>query len=173
MFVVWTSSTMVGTNKQEINKMNISSSTPRCRQQSWMFSVVSSWCSSAAKCNASEDCCSGTTKGCFYSALSSKSSNDKMHTLTRHYTAQTTWPSMWNHYAGFFPPAECSCTEGPTYYSPDVSVIHHCLPYPHHTSEGVWSMAPYCLCAGLCVEVSILEWACSLDPCFFFSVSNE
>ena len=97
--------------------------------------------------------------GLLYSALSSKSRNDKTHacTLTRHYTAQGTWPSMWNHYTGFLPPAECRWDAGPTYYSPDVPVIHHCLPCPHRALEDVWSMAPDCVyvCAPACMFVCL------------------
>lgn len=90
-----------------------------------------------------------------YSAPSSKFSNDETHacTLTRHYTARGTWPSMWNHYAGFLPPAECRWDVGPTYYSPDVPVIHHCLPCPHRALEDVWSTAPKCVCVCVCVYV--------------------
>lgn len=56
--------------------------------------------------------------------------------------AQGTWPSMGNHYAGFLPPAECRWDVRPTYYSPDVPVIHHCLPCPHRALEDVWSTVP-------------------------------
>lgn len=92
-----------------------------------------------------------------YSALGRESTNHKTHTctLTRHYTAQGTWPSMWNHYAGFLPPAECRWDTGPTYYSPDVPVIHHCLPCPQRTLEDVWSTAPECVLVCVCVCVLV------------------
>lgn len=64
--------------------------------------------------------------------------------------AQGTRPSMGNHYAGFLPPAECRWDVRPTYYSPDVPVIHHCLPCPHHALEDVWSTAPKCVRARVC-----------------------
>lgn len=103
----------------------------------------------------------------FFSALSSKSSNDKTHTyaLTRHYTARGTWPSIWNHYAGFLPPAECRWDAGPTYYSPDVPVIHHCLHCPHLAMEEVWSMAPECVCVCVCLGACIV---CTYICLFFF-----
>lgn len=42
---------------------------------------------------------------------------------------------------------------GPTYYSPDVHVIHHCLLCPHRTLEDVWNMAPKCVY--VCVNVNM------------------
>lgn len=81
-------------------------------------------------------------------------------------------PSMGNHYAGFLPPAACRWDVRPTYYSPDVAVIHHCLPAP----TVLWGMSgaqPLCLCTRTCTRMCTtlvhLRVCLSVSLFFFFA----
>lgn len=82
-----------------------------------------------------------------------------------------TWPSLWNHYAWFLPPAERRWDVRPTYYSPDVPVIHHCLPCPHRALEDVWSTASFNVCVCLRVCVWVYKYCTYLLACMFTCLS--
>lgn len=80
---------------------------------------------------------------------------------------------MWSHYAGFLPPAECRWDVGPTYYSPDVPIIHHCLPLPPSYSGGCLEHGPQSVTACMCAHAWLYVHLPIFPPFFLLGVNSS